>query len=128
MRSIGWLFDARGRVSRRGAALIGLGAFVAMLLATAAVDRAGWGSAVAMVHHGDPLRVLLGLVVVVWISCASAAVFAAMVRRLHDTGASGWRMLIALFPLIGALILFLDLLQDGQPGDNAFGPDPRERA
>lgn len=46
-------------------------------------------------------------------------------RRLHDTGRSGWWMLVSFVPLVGSLVLLVFLVQDGQPGDNAFGPNPK---
>ena len=50
---------------------------------------------------------------------------AAGVRRLHDVGKSGWMMLIALIPLIGAIWLIVLLVKDSQPGDNKWGPNPK---
>ena len=47
------------------------------------------------------------------------------VRRLHDTGRSGWWLLIALVPLVGAIILIVYLATGGNPGPNAYGPDPK---
>ncbi|MGH8197944.1 MAG: DUF805 domain-containing protein [Steroidobacteraceae bacterium] len=47
------------------------------------------------------------------------------VRRLHDTGRSGWWMLLALVPLIGGIILLVFFCLDSQPGDNAYGPNPK---
>lgn len=47
------------------------------------------------------------------------------VRRLHDTGRSGWWLLIALIPLIGAIVLLVFFVQDGTPGANRFGPSPK---
>ena len=46
-------------------------------------------------------------------------------RRLHDTGRSGWWMLVSFIPLIGSLILLVFLVQDSAPGNNAFGPNPK---
>lgn len=46
-------------------------------------------------------------------------------RRLHDTGRSGWWQLISLIPIVGAIILIVFLATEGQPHDNAYGPDPR---
>jgi uncharacterized membrane protein YhaH (DUF805 family) len=48
-----------------------------------------------------------------------------IVRRLHDTGRSGWWVLIGLIPLIGSIILIVFAVQDSQPGDNAHGPNPK---
>lgn len=47
------------------------------------------------------------------------------VRRLHDTGRSGWWLLIALVPVLGALVLLFFSVQDSEPGDNRFGPNPK---
>lgn len=46
-------------------------------------------------------------------------------RRLHDTGRSGWWQLIALIPLIGAIILIVFLALDSTPGENQYGPNPK---
>lgn len=50
---------------------------------------------------------------------------AVAVRRLHDIGKSGWWILIALVPLIGGIWLLVLLCTDSQPGDNAYGPNPK---
>ena len=49
-------------------------------------------------------------------------------RRLHDTGRSGWWLLIAFIPLIGAIVLIVFFVLDSQPGANAYGPNPKESA
>lgn len=46
-------------------------------------------------------------------------------RRLHDIGRSGWWWLLALICCIGQIILFVFALQDSQPGDNQYGPNPK---
>lgn len=46
------------------------------------------------------------------------------VRRLHDLGKSGWWLLIALIPFIGAIVLIVFFVQAGTPGDNEYGADP----
>ncbi|MCH7910220.1 MAG: DUF805 domain-containing protein [Candidatus Hydrogenedentes bacterium] len=51
---------------------------------------------------------------------------AVTVRRLHDTGRSGWWLLIAFVPFIGAIVLLVFYVQDSQPGENQFGPNPKE--
>lgn len=52
-------------------------------------------------------------------------VVAAAVRRLHDTGKSGWFYLLCLVPLVGAIALIVLLALPGEPGPNRFGPDPK---
>ena len=46
-------------------------------------------------------------------------------RRLHDTGKSGWWLLINFVPMIGILIFIVFLLLDSQPGENRWGPSPK---
>lgn len=48
------------------------------------------------------------------------------VRRLHDTGKSGWWYWIALVPFVGGLLLLAFCCFDSQPGENAYGPNPKE--
>jgi uncharacterized membrane protein YhaH (DUF805 family) len=50
---------------------------------------------------------------------------AVTVRRLHDIGKSGWFMLIALIPAIGGIWLLILTASDGHPGENAYGPNPK---
>ncbi|MEU6240850.1 MULTISPECIES: DUF805 domain-containing protein [unclassified Streptomyces] len=47
------------------------------------------------------------------------------VRRLHDTGRSGWFVLIGLIPFIGWIILIVFLAQEGRPDPNEYGPNPK---
>lgn len=47
------------------------------------------------------------------------------VRRLHDIGKDWKYLLIALIPIVGALYLLYLFVQDSQPGDNAYGPNPK---
>ena len=51
--------------------------------------------------------------------------WAAAVRRLHDTDKSGWFVLISIIPFIGLIIIFL-LIADGSKGKNKFGPKPKK--
>jgi uncharacterized membrane protein YhaH (DUF805 family) len=46
------------------------------------------------------------------------------VRRLHDTGKSGWWLLIGLIPLIGAIVLIVFFVMDTSPAGDTYGPSP----
>jgi uncharacterized membrane protein YhaH (DUF805 family) len=49
-----------------------------------------------------------------------------LVRRLHDVGKSGAMIFIAFIPLIGAIWLLVLMVTDSDPGQNAYGPNPKE--
>lgn len=53
---------------------------------------------------------------------------AVTVRRLHDIDRSGWWILIALVPIIGAIILFVFMVLDSNSGSNRFGENPKTDA
>lgn len=50
------------------------------------------------------------------------------IRRLHDTNRSGWWLLISFLPLIGAIVLLVFLVTEGDKSDNQYGPDPKAEA
>lgn len=48
-------------------------------------------------------------------------------RRLHDIGKSGAWVLISFVPVVGAILLIVWLAKDSQPGENQYGPNPKEQ-
>ena len=50
---------------------------------------------------------------------------AVTIRRLHDTGRSGWWYLIGFIPIIGTIVLIIILVQDSQPSFNQYGRNPK---
>ncbi len=64
-----------------------------------------------------------------WIATIALIVFlipnlAVSVRRLHDTGRSGWWLLIGLVPVIGFFVLLYFFVLDSE-NDNQYGPYPK---
>lgn len=53
---------------------------------------------------------------------------AVAVRRLHDTGKSGWFLLLTLIPLVGGIIVLVFLATEGTPTPNEHGPSPKYQA
>jgi uncharacterized membrane protein YhaH (DUF805 family) len=51
---------------------------------------------------------------------------AVTVRRLHDTGRSGWFVFIGIIPLIGGIWMLVLLCGDSESGANKYGPSPKE--
>jgi uncharacterized membrane protein YhaH (DUF805 family) len=86
--------------------------------------------------------VLFGIIVSVVCNIIDGAVFDAMIlswiasvglllpglskgiRRLHDTGRSGWWLLIIFIPLIGFIVLLIFFLEKSDPAANEYGPAP----
>ncbi len=68
---------------------------------------------------------LLGLIVLA-LFIPSIAV---AVRRLHDTGRSGWWYIIGMIPVVsyvGSIVLLVFYCTDSQPGRNKWGPNPKK--
>lgn len=70
---------------------------------------------------GDTVGGLLYLVFILGSLIPSIAV---AVRRLHDTGKSGWWILIGLIPIVGFIVLLIFYLGKGEAGSNAYGANP----
>jgi uncharacterized membrane protein YhaH (DUF805 family) len=49
---------------------------------------------------------------------------AVAVRRLHDTGKSGWFLLLCFIPVINLVLLYF-MCVDSSPGPNEYGPNPK---
>lgn len=87
-----------------------------MQVATGLVD------AMLVGYRGDVSGPLQALFVVATILPSLSV----LVRRLHDTGRSGWWFWLVLVPGVGWLILLVILALPGTPGANRHGPDPLE--
>ena len=63
-----------------------------------------------------------------WIYALAAFIpnLAVSVRRLHDTGRSGFNLLWLFLPVIGLIIIFVYMVTGSNPGDNAYGPEPEK--
>ena len=48
------------------------------------------------------------------------------IRRLHDTGRSGWWVLINLIPAVGWIVFLVFAVQPSQPSANEYGPVPNQ--
>lgn len=50
---------------------------------------------------------------------------AVSVRRLHDTGHSGWLYLLIIIPILGSLFLLYFFVCDSAPEENRYGKSPK---
>ena len=67
----------------------------------------------------------MGLITGIFYLCTFIPQLSIIVRRLHDTGKSGWLYLLVLIPYIGSLIIFIFTVIQGDKEDNKYGPDPK---
>ncbi|NAS13491.1 DUF805 domain-containing protein [Poritiphilus flavus] len=51
---------------------------------------------------------------------------AVLFRRLHDTNRSGWYVLLQFIPLVGPILLFVYLVEEGHYSDNRYGENPKK--
>jgi uncharacterized membrane protein YhaH (DUF805 family) len=87
--------------------------FLFNLIITMVLDAIGLA-----IKHGSLLGGIYGLAVLI-------PALAVAVRRLHDTGRSGWWLLIGLVPVVGAIVLIVFMATEGEPGNNVHGPNPK---
>jgi uncharacterized membrane protein YhaH (DUF805 family) len=94
--------------------------FTVILEVVVSVVTGGFGN--------NPMSPTLGLGLMVYCLILLALIIPSIavgVRRLHDTDRSGWWLLIAFLPIIGALVLLVFFVLEGTRGANRFGPDPK---
>jgi len=65
------------------------------------------------------------ILVIVFLFAHFIPSIALTVRRLHDTGKSGWWYLIVFVPYLGNFVIFIFTLIDGDRGDNKYGSNPK---
>ncbi len=69
------------------------------------------------------------LIAIIYILLSALPTIAVSVRRLHDTGRSGWWYLLCVIPIIsyiGSIVLLIFYCIEGDRGSNKYGPDPKE--
>ena len=90
--------------------LITWGLFIVQILAGFAIKEMGW---------------VVGTLATLYILATIVPGLAVSARRLHDTGHSGWWVLLSALPLIGPIIVFTFLVRDSDPLANKYGPNPK---
>lgn len=89
----------------------------------------GGDSALGLGVAGFGIGFLIGYVILLIFALATLVPsIAVSVRRLHDSGRSGWWYLISFVPYVGGIVLFIFMLLEGQPGENKYGPAPESPA
>jgi uncharacterized membrane protein YhaH (DUF805 family) len=111
----------RGRASRSGYwwfILFTVIVQVALAVIIAVIPASGSTAAPSVPIAG--LLVIIALLFVIVAIYMALAELALLVRRLHDTGRSGWWVLIGLVPLVGPIIVLVFTLLEGTPGPSRY--------
>ena len=116
---IKWI-DFNTRISRSEFWWGNLGAFIVSLLLGACV---GFMVGVVGSMLGLDIDALLDLMMLPIQLFLFIAGISLTVRRLHDINKSGWWMLIV-FTIVGIIVLLFWECQQGDEGENRFGPNP----
>lgn len=119
-----WYFHAlrnyavfRGRARRRE--------YWTFELMNAAIALALFVLAVELGKAGYPYFVSLPFL---YIAATMIPSLSSLIRRLHDTGRSGWWFWINLIPLFGPISMFIFTVEDSQAGENRYGPNPKQQS
>lgn len=79
----------------------------------------GWESAVYGAIFNPAYFLLLA-----WSLSIVIPSLAVMVRRFHDTGRSGWFVVLTFIPLVGTILMIVFLVEESRPEANAWGEPP----
>ncbi len=125
-------FRSSGRASRSefwlSAAAITIAAYILYFLMMIIVVTLAVGMKPTSHNPWQELSVPLigfGLLFVILFIALEIVYLCVLVRRLHDTGRSGWYLLVVFVPIIGPFILLAFTLQISHP-DNEYGVQPFE--
>ncbi len=78
----------------------------------------------------EPPMIFIGAMIIFVLAALVMLIpsIAVAVRRLHDTGKSGWWYLLRVIPFvssIGSIVLLVFYCLEGDRGQNEYGPDPK---
>jgi uncharacterized membrane protein YhaH (DUF805 family) len=101
------------------------------LLAIFALAIVG-GLGIALIDNASGIGGILFIPLILYALAAFIPGLAVSVRRLHDSGKSGWLLLLlivlGLIPIVGFLASVAQIVLmclDSDPGDNQYGPNPK---
>jgi uncharacterized membrane protein YhaH (DUF805 family) len=90
------------------------------------------GIGVALIYNEMWIGALLCVPIGIYFLAAMIPSIAVSVRRFHDTGKSGWLLLVlmvlGMIPFLGfiaGIVQIVLLCMDGDPGMNQYGPSPK---
>ena len=97
-------------------------------VASAAFDQDKYNALLAQAESIDSTFMLWAcILVILWLVLLLPSL-AVLCRRLHDTGRSGWFILLNFIPVVNfvtLIITFVFCVTDSKPEDNQYGPSPK---
>ncbi len=78
--------------------------------------------------QSSAMAIVFGALYLIFALASIVPSLAVTVRRLHDIGKSGSHFFIAFIPLIGSIWLLVLICTEGNAGENAYGPDPKNQS
>lgn len=93
--------------------------FHVMLLALAPFADMLLGELIGRIPWAEPTGV--PVITMAYLVGSTLPALAVLVRRLHDTGRSGWWGLVNLALVVGNILCAVWLLQPGESGTNSYG-------
>jgi len=128
-REMQWMFlplkryaDFQGRSLRLEYWLFQLGQWI--LFSLLALPLVAVGAATDPGEQTALLNILTIPFAILWLGLVIPNL-AVTIRRLHDQDKSGWWLLISFIPF-GGLVLLVFMFIDGTPGENEYGPSPKD--
>ena len=67
----------------------------------------------------------IGLLSGIFALASFIPMLALLIRRIHDTGNTGWWWLISFVPVIGFFVILFFALKDSEEGTNEYGANPK---
>ncbi len=83
------------------------------------------GGILGALFSGGDRDVMIGVMTAVYalvVLCVICPSVSVLVRRLHDTGRSGWWYWLSLVPYVGGIVILIFTLMRSQECDNEYGP------
>ena len=113
-------FDFSGRATRSEFWYFILFLYLLCLLFCVPSILTGLGNSFQLFYLTVGISIIIALLIMV-------PTYAACVRRLHDTGRSGWWIFLYFIPYIGTIALIIILCFKSDE-DNKYGPKPQDEA
>ncbi|MDP5076762.1 MAG: DUF805 domain-containing protein [Nonlabens sp.] len=80
---------------------------------------------IGIATENEVFSIPFSILILLYVLATMIPSLAVIVRRLHDTGRSGWNYFISLIPFVGTIILLVWLCEDSKHGTNQWGPNPK---